>query len=66
MFRAEIPSDAFEEIKEVLSEVKKIIISVIDSESFRNVVPLFLEEVGEVRGEERLDVEGSAGGIRAY
>ncbi|NPA85698.1 MAG: hypothetical protein GXO07_06865, partial [Crenarchaeota archaeon] len=30
------------------------------------VVPLFLEEVGEVRGEERLDVEGSAGGIRAY
>jgi hypothetical protein len=64
--RLEVPSEALEEIKRNIQSAKRMVITLADSESFRNVVPVLLEEVGKVEGEESLSVEGSAGSLKAY
>ena len=66
MERIELPADVLKEVKEALDKVNKMIITFVEPESFRNVVPLFLEEVEEVKGEESLEVSGSAGSFKAF
>ncbi|ABU81563.1 hypothetical protein [Ignicoccus hospitalis] len=66
MERVELGQKAVEELTEALKG-KKVFLAFIDGETFRNVVPLYLGEVGEVKeGEGSLEVEGSEGKFKAF
>jgi len=64
--RIELPEEVLEELKDSIKDAKKLVLTLVDSESFRNVVPMYLEEIGEVEGEESLRVVGTTNAFKAF
>ncbi len=67
MERVELPKAVLDELRDLLQDAEKLVLSFFDSESFRNVVPLFLEEIEEVKeGDGVVEAKGVAGSFKAY
>ena len=65
MERVELSRDVVNKLKSLLDE-KRVFFTILDEESFRNVIPMYLGEVTEVKEGEALEVKGEDGELEAF